>query len=88
MASKSGTLYIGVTNNLQRRAQEHKLGLVEGFSKMYECKKLVYCEYYQWVQEAIAREKQLKRWTRKRKEELIKTQNPQWKDLAEDWKGL
>lgn len=86
MASKSGTLYIGVTNTIERRTLEHKRGLVEGFSKTYGCTRLVYCEFYQWIQEAIGREKQLKGWNRKKKEALIRTQNSKWKDLAEEWK--
>ncbi len=82
MASSSGTLYLGVTNNLKRRIYEHKLGLVEGFSKKYKCTKVVYYEEFKDVKEAIAREKQLKNWRREKKEFLIKTINPTWKDLS------
>lgn len=85
LASASGTLYIGVTNNLERRISEHKLGLFEGFSKKYGCKKLVYYENYSDIHQAIAREKILKGWLRKKKEDLIKTVNPKWKDLSEEW---
>ncbi len=81
----SGTLYVCVTNNLMRRVQEHKQGLVEGFTKSYGCDRLVYCEFYQWIQEAIAREKQIKEWNRKKKVFLIEKVNPDWRDLALDW---
>ncbi len=85
MASISRVLYIGVTNDLPRRVTEHKRGLVEGFSKQYHCDKLVYCEYYQWIQEAIAREDQLKGWSRKKKTELIEKDNPNRVDLTLNW---
>ena len=81
MASKTGTLYIGVTNNLTRRIYEHKNDLIDGFSKKYFCHKLVYCERYTDINVAISREKQLKKWRREKKENLIKTMNPSWKDL-------
>ena len=82
MASESGTLYIGITNNLQRRIYEHKEGLISSFTEKYNCKKLVYFETYDDVDEAIVREKQLKGWIRIKKENLIKTINPGWKDLS------
>lgn len=85
MASESGTLYIGVTNNLRRRTFEHKKGAVEGFTKKYGCKKLIYFETTNDVYAAIAREKQLKRWNRNKKEHLIKTINPGWLDLSKDF---
>ena len=85
MASPSGTLYVGMTNDLPRRVIEHQRGLVEGFTKEYNCTKLVYCEYYQWVMEAIGREKQLKRWRRDKKVSLIEQRNPTWKDLSKEW---
>lgn len=84
MASSSGTLYIGVTNNLEKRVWEHKREIIDGFTKKYGCKKLVYFEEYNDVNQAIAREKQIKGWLRKKKEALIKTINPRWKDLADD----
>jgi putative endonuclease len=84
MASHSGTLYIGVTNSLIRRVQEHKAWKIEWFSKKYECHKLVYFEYTQYIYNAIEREKELKDWNRKRKEELISTNNPTWKDISSD----
>ena len=85
LSSYSGVLYIGVTNNLQRRVYEHKNELVEGFSKKYKCKKLVYFEEYKDVNLAIAREKQLKNWRREKKELLIKKLNLDFKDLSENW---
>jgi putative endonuclease len=84
MASHSGTLYIGVTNSLIRRVQEHKAWKIEWSSKKYECHKLVYFEYTQYIYNAIEREKELKDWNRKRKEELISTNNPTWKDISSD----
>ncbi|MDZ7623823.1 MAG: GIY-YIG nuclease family protein [Ignavibacteriaceae bacterium] len=82
MASKkNGTLYIGVTNNLVRRVYEHKEGLVEGFTKKYNVKILVYYEVFKDVYEAIKREKAMKKWLRKWKIELIEKTNPDWKDL-------
>jgi putative endonuclease len=82
MASDSGTLYIGVTNNLERRVEEHRKGEVQGFTKTYRCKKLIYVESTESIASAIAREKQLKNWNRKKKEHLIMGLNPQWVDLA------
>jgi putative endonuclease len=82
MASNSGTLYIGITNNLQRRTSEHKIDLVDGFSKKYSCHKLVYYERFNDVKLAIMREKQLKKWNREKKENLIKKINILWVDLS------
>ena len=82
LASESGTLYIGVTNNLIRRIWEHKNDSVEGFTKKYGCHKLIYFEEYYDPKTAILREKQLKNWNRQKKQNLIKTLNPSWKDLA------
>ena len=81
MASASGTLYIGFTNNLERRVLEHKEGKIAGFSKKYSCNKLVYYEHFQDVYSAINREKEIKKWRREKKEELIKSLNPHWNDL-------
>jgi putative endonuclease len=75
--------YIGMTNNMQRRLIEHKMGLIEGYSKEKNTKKLAYYEHYQYVEDAIRREKQLKKWERAWKYRLIETMNPEWKDLAE-----
>jgi len=78
-------LYIGVSNNLERRVMEHKSGSFEGFSKQYGLHNLVYFEEYPYVDQAIAREKQLKGWRRDRKEALIHGMNPERFDLAADW---
>jgi len=85
LSSSTGTLYIGVTNNLERRISEHKQGLIEGYTKKYSCNKLVYYEWYTDIKEAIKREKQLKKWRRKKKEYLIKLSNPHWEDIASGW---
>jgi len=81
MASDSGTLYIGVCNNLIRRSSEHKQKVIDGFTKKYNCTKLVYFEETSDVNSAIAREKQIKNWNRMKKEYLIKQTNPTWQDL-------
>ncbi len=85
MSSKSGTLYIGVTNDLYKRTWQHKNDQIEGFTKKYQCHKLVYFEETGNIESAILREKQLKKWSRGKKEFLIKTINQHWKDLSEDW---
>lgn len=85
VASESGTLYTGVTNNLERRMWEHKEGLMQGFTKKYGCHKLLYAEEFQDVKEAITREKQVKNWRREKKEYLIHTNNPGWRDISLDW---
>ena len=79
------TLYIGVTNDLERRVYEHKNKMIKGFSSRYNLNKLVYFEACSSVDDSISREKQLKGWRRTKKEEIINMQNPQWKDLAEHW---
>ena len=81
-SSRNGTLYIGMTNNLRRRIDEHKQGLIPGFTQKYNIHSLVYFEEYHDPRDAIAREKQLKWWRRKWKLELIETINPTWKDLT------
>jgi putative endonuclease len=78
-----GTLYVGVTNDVARRAYEHREGRIEGFTKKYGLKKLVYCEEYPTATEAIRREKQIKKWKREWKIHRIKQLNPTWKDLYE-----
>ncbi len=80
------TLYIGVTSDLQKRLYEHKNEVVDGFTKTYHVHALVYVERYHSIEEAIAREKQLKKWSRKKKDALITRMNPIWKDLSRDWK--
>jgi len=81
---KNSTLYVGVTNNLVKRVWEHKSDLVEGFTKKYKVHRLVYYEQTENIESAITREKQLKKWNRKWKLELIEKQNPDWKDLYTD----
>ena len=76
-----GTLYIGVTNDLLRRAWEHREGLAEGFSKKYHVHRLVYFEAHEDVEAAILREKQMKKWRRAWKIALIEERNPRWEDL-------
>ena len=88
MTNRSKTLYTGVTNDLQRRVSEHKNKLINGFTKKYNLTRLAYFESYGDIEEAIAREKQIKGWLRKKKISLIETMNPQWKDLSEDWKEM
>ena len=77
-------LYAGVTNNLIRRIYEHKNKLVEGFTKKYNVDRLIYYEVYSEISDAIAREKQIKGWARKNKNDLINQTNPEWKDLSAD----
>jgi putative endonuclease len=85
MTNKSKTLYIGVTNNLERRVYEHKNKLVAGFTSKYNITKLVYYEETNDVQVALAREKQIKGWLRSKKIVLIESDNPEWKDLSLEW---
>lgn len=77
-----GTLYIGVTNSLVKRMWQHRTGAFEGFSKRYGLKQLVCFEEFHDVNNAIAREKELKGWLRKRKIDLIEKENPLWRDLS------
>jgi len=84
LTNKSGTLYIGVTSNLQKRVWEHKNKTVEGFTKKYNIDKLIYFEQTEDVISAIAREKQLKNWNRKKKIGLIEKMNPKWLDLSDN----
>lgn len=86
VSSLTGTLYIGITNDLLRRVSEHKEGKIKGFSKKYCCNKLVYYEHYQYIRDALEREKEIKKWRREKKENLIKTINPYWKDLYKELK--
>lgn len=81
---KNGTLYIGVTNNLSKRVYEHKNNIIEGFTKKYKIHRLIYFEETNDIQSAITKEKQLKKWNRKWKIELIEKQNPEWKDIYFD----
>ena len=85
MTNRSGTLYIGVTNDLARRVYEHKNKLIPGFTAKYNITKLVYFETTTDVRTAIAREKQIKGWLRAKKIALIESVNPNWDDLSADW---
>ena len=85
VCSRSGTLYIGITNSIYRRALQHKRGEIEGFASLYHCDRLVYYESFDDVHKAIGREKQLKGWRRSKKIALIESKNPRWEDLAETW---
>ena len=86
LASKrNGTLYIGVTSDLIKRTWEHKNDSVEGFTKRYRVHRLVYDEWHEDMESAIRREKQMKKWNRGWKLELIEKQNPDWRDL---WEGI
>ena len=78
-------LYIGVTSNLPRRLYEHRNGLADGFTKKYNVHKLVYFEQTNDVYSALSREKQLKKWSRKKKNDLVQSTNPTWRDLSKDW---
>jgi putative endonuclease len=85
LANKAGTIYTGVTNDLERRVREHKAGTLAGFTKKYKVALLVYYEEFEYVHDAIAREKQIKAYRREKKDALINEFNPKWEDLAKDW---
>ena len=85
LTNKSGTLYTGVANNLERRVYEHKNKFVDGFTKKYDLTRLVYFEEAGDINSAISRDKQIKGWLRKKKIELIRSLNPRWLDLAQEW---
>jgi putative endonuclease len=78
-------LYTGVTNSLQKRVWQHRNHTFPGFTKKYNCDRLVYFETYNQVEQAIAREKQIKGWLRVKKNALVASKNPEWNDLAADW---
>jgi len=84
-SGRNGTLYVGVTNNLEKRVEEHKNNVVDGFTKKYHIHNLVYYERYDFIYDAMQREKHIKEWQRKWKLELIEKTNPEWKDLSEEW---
>ena len=88
MASKSGVLYVGFTNDIYRRVLEHKSGKIHGFTQKYKCKKLVYFESDNDVYAMLEREKQIKKWRREKKINLINKDNPQWKDLYAELEKL
>ena len=85
MGSKFGVLYIGVTNNLERRVEEHREGLIPGFTKKYRVRRLLYFEEFDRSADAIAREKQIKGWKRARKLDLIHSMNLEMVDLSACW---
>ena len=85
LSSSSGTLYTGVTNDIERRVREHKQKRGDGFTSRYDCNRLVYYQRFQWVHAAIAREKQIKSWSRAKKLALIESRNPRWEDLSRLW---
>ena len=86
LASKPwGTLYVGVTSDIERRVFQHRHGLFDGFTKKYHVKSLVYFEEHGTAADAIHREKRIKKWPRAWKINLVRTDNPDWKDLAADW---
>ena len=86
LTNRSGTLYIGMTNDLERRIEQHKRKLIAGFTARYNITRLIYFESFPDPWQAIEAEKKLKGWTRAKKIALIKTQNPDWRDLSDDWK--
>ena len=85
LSNHSGTLYVGVTNDLERRVAEHKAKLVSGFTSRYNIDLLLYYETTVDVRSALAREKQIKGWLRRKKVALISATNPQWRDLSDEW---
>ncbi len=85
MASRSRVLYTGITNNIRRRTREHKERHPDTFTAKHRCTNLVFYEIFRSPTRAIAREKQLKSWTRAKKIALIEETNPNWRDLSEDW---
>jgi putative endonuclease len=85
VASRSHNFYVGVTSRIEVRVRQHKEGRVEGHSKKYNCNRLVWFEQHRYVHDAIAREKQLKGWSRMKKIALIELENPAWVDLSEEW---
>ncbi len=86
VASRSHVLYCGVTNNIRHRVEEHREAAIPGFTEMYRCNRLVWFERYQYIRNAIEREKQIKRWRREKKIWLIEEMNPTWADLSEPWR--
>jgi putative endonuclease len=85
MTNRSGTLYIGMTNNIKARTYQHKTKQAPGFTSKYNIDRLVYVETFGDADSAIAREKTIKGWLRKKKIQLIRSSNPDWVDLSADW---
>jgi putative endonuclease len=86
VASRTHVLYCGMTNSIRRRVQEHREALIKGFTATYNCNRLVWYEHHQYVNNAIDREKQLKRWGHNKKVTLMERENPAWVDLSEAWR--
>jgi len=87
LASLSGTLYVGLTDDLRRRVEEHKLGLVDGFTKNYNVNRLMYYETFRDSKIAENRERQIKKWRREKKIALFVKTNPRWEDLSKQLSG-
>lgn len=85
MPNNAGITYVGVTNDLERRVAEHKIGKFSGFSKVHGTHKLVFYEEFEYIYDAIAREKQIKSWRKVKKRKLIVEFNPKWTDLSAGW---
>lgn len=85
LASESGTLYVGVTSNIEGRVMQHKQAMVKGFTQKYEVNKLLYYEEFNDIYLAIAREKEIKKWRREKKVALFEATNPGWVDLSKGW---
>jgi putative endonuclease len=87
VADRSRVLYVGFTSNLRARVVQHREGWFEGFTKSYDCHRLVWFERFSTASAGIAREKQIKRWRREKKVALIERENPTWEDLSLAWEG-
>ena len=85
LASKSRRIYTGVTNDIERRVREHKSGAIDGFTQRYKINRLVYRERFHYIDNAIAREKEIKGWDRAKRVALIESENPTWVDLSLEW---
>ena len=85
MTNRTHTLYVGITNDLYRRVEEHRTGNGGGFTSKYKIKQLVYFEHFDSPVVAIAREKEIKGWLRRKKIALIESENPKWSDLSREW---
>jgi len=85
MTNASHTLYVGVTNDLERRVRQHQAGEIPGFTQKYHLHRLGYYELWDSISGAIAREKEIKAWRREKKVTLLESMNPGWRDLSEDW---
>ena len=83
-SKKNGTIYIGLTSNLLKRVNEHKSNIAEGFTKKYNCHFIVYYEHFTFIEHAIDREKEIKKWRREKKDKLVTSFNPEWKFLNEE----